>query len=178
MPTYRPWDLGGSVIGTSQNHATIAAIGKTGTGDNVIAIKSLLIAGNAVFADILGGALSINAPVGQTKNGDATLGTITIGRDFIASSIVAGAAAGANGYGSGDTPLTGGTDAIASIARVTIGGQALGTAPAISPIDHYGIVAEQVKALKIGGVSVLLQSGPGNDDRPLGITGDLRIHEI
>lgn len=61
------------------------------------------------------------------------------------------------------------------IASVTIGGQVLGT---VGGADHFGIVAENVGAMTIGDTRLVLASGNSNDDFTIGITGDMRIHEI
>src|SRR4051812_38674565 len=61
---------------------------------------------------------------------------------------------------------------LAKIASITIGGQARGT---IGGADHYGFVSDQIGAFKVGGIAVPVA---GMLDRPLGITGDLNLHEI
>jgi hypothetical protein len=61
------------------------------------------------------------------------------------------------------------------IASVTIGGQVLGT---MAADDHFGIVAEEVGAVKIGGTALILTVGPGNDDLPASLAGDFRVNEI
>jgi hypothetical protein len=133
-------------------------------------LKKVSITGDVRFAEILAG----NA-LGQTTN-DGAIGAITIGGDFIASSIAAGATPGLNGYGIGDTaPATGVAAIHSSIASITIAGQALGT---VGGTDQYGFVAEEIKSLKVGGSVIPLTPSAHNDNRPLGATGDLQIHEI
>ena len=111
-----------------------------------------------------------------------TRGTVTVGGDWIASSLAAGAAAGANGYfGNGDDGKVTGTvvkdvaGLRSRIASVAIGGQALGTT-AVG--DHFGIVAEEVAAVTIGGTALVLAAGPDNDNLLIGLTADFRVNEI
>ena len=68
----------------------------------------------------------------------------------------------------------------AAIASIVINSQALGTVGSADPNvpDHYGIVAERVGALQPGRRSLPLTGGAGNDDVPLGATGDFRLLEL
>ena len=148
----------GSVIGTAEHHAIVTSRG------------NVTIVGDIRFGELLGPRDGLIGP------SDGRLGAVKIGGDFIASSIAVGVQPGPNGYGDGDTWLPGGTpDMLATIASITIGGQALGT---IGGTDHYGIVAERILSLSIGGNKIPLTPGAHNDNRALGITGDLTIHEI
>jgi hypothetical protein len=170
----------GSIIGNSTNPAIISARGKavaTATAD--LAIGKLTVRGRVEFAQILAG-VDVS---GVARNADAQIGSVYVGGDWIASNLVAGAVAGADGkFGTADDAKMSGAsvkDEVginSRIASVTIGGQVLGT---VSGSDHFGIVAEQIGAVKIGGTPLALTAGIGNDDIPLGITGDFfRINEI
>jgi hypothetical protein len=46
--------------------------------------------------------------------------------------------------------------------------------------DHFGIVAEEIAALKFGGTKLTLTSGPRNDlaGIPLGSSGDMTVREV
>ncbi len=44
-------------------------------------------------------------------------------------------------------------------------------------MQHFGIVAEQIDYLKIGSTNYPLNAGPGNDDLPLGSTGNFNARE-
>jgi hypothetical protein len=44
--------------------------------------------------------------------------------------------------------------------------------------DHFGIVAEIVGAVKIGGTLLGLTPGIDNDNFTIGITGDFNVDEI
>ena len=78
-----------------------------------------------------------------------------------------------------DAKMSGGvTDSAgisSKIASVTIGGQALGT---VGGADFFGIVAENVGAVKIGGTPLVLTLGISNDDFFVGITGDFKVREV
>jgi hypothetical protein len=169
--------IGGSIIGTPANPANITARGGLSAGTDV-AIASLSVGGRVEHALIRAGV-----EFGSTSvNADAQIGTVTVGGDWIASSLAAGAAAGPNGYfGDADDCKVSGslvTDARgvrSRIASVTIGGQVLGT---MAADDHFGIVAEEVGAVKIGGTALILTVGPGNDDLPASLAGDFRVNEI
>jgi hypothetical protein len=62
-----------------------------------------------------------------------------------------------------------------SIRSLTIGGQALGS---VGGADHYGIVAENVGALKIGDTPISLKPGGGSDNFFVGVTRDFKVHEL
>jgi hypothetical protein len=100
--------------------------------------------------------------------------------DWIASSIAAGALPGPNGYGTGDTKMSGpgvsdDPNVISKIASLTIGGEALGT---VGGTDSYGVVAENVQTIKIVGTKIPTAAGNSTDDFFVGITGDFKVHEI
>jgi hypothetical protein len=119
---------------------------------------------------------------------------VNIVGDWIASNIVAGAVnlgadnvpggvgTAADNVNFGDThdfKITGMVkdDSLVSsrIASVTIGGQMMGT---IGFSDHFGIVAENVGAVRIGGTLLGLAAGKSNDDFLVGLAGDLRVNEV
>lgn len=167
----------GSLLGNVTNPVIISAgtyAATTKTPDLVIG--SLRVLGHAEFTQILAGVGA--RPDDLTTYADAQIGTVKIGGDWVASSIAAGILPGPDGfYGNADdVPMTGGSATVFSkITSLTIGGLALGTG---GGIDSYGIVAENVGALKIGGKAIPLSSGIGNDDFFVGITGDFKVHEI
>jgi hypothetical protein len=167
--------IGGNVIGTVANPALITARGNFSSD---VAIARLSVAGRVEHALIRAGVDS----VGANLNADAQIGTVTVGGDWIASSIAAGAAAGPNGYfGDGDDCKFAGNNvkdvagSKSRVASVTIGGQVLGT---VGGVDHFGIVAETIGTVKIGGTTLALTDGNGNDDIAVGVTGDFRVNEI
>ena len=133
-------------------------------------------------------------PAVTRVNADAQIGPVNITGDWIASNIVAGAVnlgvdnlpggvgLAADNVNFGDTHdfLMSGmvkNDSLvfSRIASLTIGGQVMGT---IGFTDHFGIVAENIGAVRIGGTLLGLAIGKSNDDLPVGITLDLRVNEI
>jgi hypothetical protein len=169
----------GNILGNATNPAIISARGSavpTGTTD--VAIASLTVLGRVEYTRILAGVDSI----GSFANADAQIGAVTVGGDWIASSLAAGANPGGNlFYGDGDDVKISGVNikdaaqVASKIASVTIGGQILGTD---GGIDHFGIVAETVGAVKVGGTPLTLSPGAGNDAVPVGITSDFTINEL
>jgi hypothetical protein len=169
----------GNILGNSTNPAVISARGRsvpTATSD--VAIRSLTVLGRVESAQILAG-VDLN---GLAENADAQIGSVFVGGDWIASSIAAGASPGDDGYfGTGDDVkfADGGVKDVAGlssrIAGVTIRGQASGT---IGGTDHFGLVAEVVGPVKVGGMLLTQTPGPGNDVVEIGTTGDFGIKEI
>ena len=169
----------GSIIGNATNPAIISARGKaTPTATADVAIGSLRVLGRVEFGQILAGYVTGNIAV----NADAQIGTVTIGGDWIASSIAAGALTGANGFfGDGDDAKMSGMGikddslVLSKINSLTIGGQVMGT---VGGTDHFGAVAEIVGAVKIGGTQIPLSAGKSNDDFFVGFTVDMKVNEI
>jgi hypothetical protein len=73
--------------------------------------------------------------------------------------------------------ITGGpTGVVASIASIIIRGRAVGT---YAGGDYYGVVAEQIGLLNVGGVPLPFTRGPGNDSGYfVGYTPDFAIYEV
>ena len=148
----------GGIVGNATNPAIISARGKavpTATSD--VAIGSLRVLGRIEWAQILAGVDT----GGGDKNADAQIGTVSVGGDWVASSIAAGAvnlgaddAVGGVGpnadnvnFGDAhDAKMSGvpkDTGVSSKITSLTIGGQVLGTTAGVGT-DFYGIVAEVV----------------------------------
>ena len=132
----------GSLIGNSNpdgdSPVIIAARGQHtvlpgATSD--LAIGRIAIGGRVEFAIILAGYDTRLVP----RNADAQIGAVTVGGDWIASTIVAGVVDGGNGFGNSlDAKIGLGTDTlgiVSKIASITIGGLALGTPSSISSTD-------------------------------------------
>ncbi len=176
--TIGPVVIAGSIIGNDTNHALIVARGqqvKPGTGDD-LAIAALTVRGDVQFAEVLGGFTGFNK---VSANADASIGPVTVGGDWRASSLVAGAQdAGAPGFGLGDRlQSVDNTALIARLVRVTISGDVLGTAQVIN--DHFGFVSERIEAITIAGRKIPLDPGPViNDNFLLSATGDIRALEV
>jgi hypothetical protein len=187
----------GSLVGNAGSHGDsfviISARGQhtPGTGSDV-AIGKIAVGGRVEFAQVFAGYdTSLLA-----KNADAQVGAVTVGGDWAASSLIAGAVnlgaddapggtgANADNVNFGDLhdhKITGGTDSpgiISTIGRITIAGQVFGTPKSLAAGDRFGFVAEQIGALKIGAAAFTLKAAPNTDGLLLGRTGDIALHEI
>jgi hypothetical protein len=172
----------GNVGAQGESLVTISAQGQAGLAANAradVAIGRITIGGRVEFAQIFAGYDRGLTP----RNADAQIGAVSVGADWIASSIVAGAVnLGANGLpGGGDDNSRFGDfrDAkidepgesatiVSRIGSITIGGQVFGTPASFSDADRFGFVAEQIGSLKIGAKTFALAPGAGNDAIPLG----------
>jgi hypothetical protein len=164
----------GSLVGTSGAPVYVTARGPTGAGTGR-AIAGLTVGGRVEFAQILAG---YNPDlVGQ--NGNAQVGPILVGHDWVASTVAAGVLPVNGLFGDADDAPLGPVDdgTVARITSIAIMGQALGT---VGSSDHYGFVAQQIGLLSVGGTTYPLQPGAGNDLAGLavGATGDLRVREV
>jgi hypothetical protein len=172
-----PVVVGGSLIGTVTHPVVVSAQGKanlpaTATAD--LAITRLAVRGRVEFAVVLAGYDKDLEPT----NADAQIGPVTVGGDWIASSLVAGVVVGQDDqFGTGDDArIVGPTDrrgVVSKVASLTIGGQAFGS---VGTGDQFGIVAEQLGAIKVGGVALPLTGA--KDAVPVGATGDLTALEV
>ncbi|HEV7403968.1 MAG TPA: hypothetical protein VGO11_13605, partial [Chthoniobacteraceae bacterium] len=79
-----------------------------------------------------------------------------------------------------DFPSDPGKASIASkIASITIGGLIKGTTGGgVNATDHFGFVAEQIGSFTVAGVAIPLMANAHNDNRAIGLTGDVTIHEV
>jgi hypothetical protein len=146
------------------------------TAKNALAIASISLGGSIQDSQILAGYDAGGAAV----NADVQIGKVSIKGQWVASDLVAGVRAGADGiFGTSDDALiAGGNSILSRIASVVIRGAAFGTVDAIR--DGFGIVAQQIGSLKTGRATVPLEPGAGNDTTPLllGVTGDFRVREV
>jgi hypothetical protein len=133
------------------------------------------VKGNASFLNILAGY----TPDGTASNADAQIGNVKVGGNWTAGSVVAGVAdTDDDGFGDADdAAIAGGSGTIFSrIASVVIGGTLSGTA---AGGDHFGFTAQEVAALKIGGVKQALVAGRSNDAiDPIPPTADVAVREV
>jgi uncharacterized repeat protein (TIGR01451 family) len=170
-----PVKIGGDILGQPSNPALIIARGqdsKPTTGFDT-AIASLSVKGDVRYARILGGFAAGQNPA----NADASIGAVTVGGSWKASSLVAGAMdSGATGFGVGDSLQTvDNTPLIARIASITIKATVIGTS---DTADHFGFVAQQIDKVKLGGRSISLAAGPTNDNILLPLVNDVHILEV
>jgi len=138
--------VGGDIRGSGQNTAKLFFAYQPGF--SAPGFTSLTVKGSVTDALIAGGLR--NDLIGN--NEDATLGPISVLRDFTSSSIAASVNVGGdNDFATADDTKVGTTTPLLSrIASITIKGQVSGTADAN---DGYGFVAQSIGPVKIGGVS-------------------------
>lgn len=171
----------GDVLGNASSRVVLAA---AGTGSNHVAIGNLTIGGKTEYLDVLAGygaGAAANNPLGNLINSDAVIKQVNLEGDVLATNVVAGIAPGPDGrFGTTDDLLgvaaTNNPSLLASIAKVTIKGTVGETSEA------YGIVAQYVKEVIVGGQPIALQKGPSNDmgaaSKPIGGSEKFRVVEI
>jgi len=169
--------LGGNVSGTTQKSATISAAGVPAplSDAKAVAIGSIAIGGSVDHAQILAGYDHL----GTAINPDASIGAVRVIRDWTASTMAAGAAAGIDGlFGTDDDQaIQGGGSLVAKIASVVIKGEVSGTA---AEGDHFGFVAQEIGSFQVSGAKLGLTEGAANDLVAFGVgtTGDTIVREI
>lgn len=127
-------------------------------------------------------ALLVRGNLSETEVIARQMGSVGITGVLRASSLVAGATAGLDGiFGTVDDEFVGSgrPGVVASLARITVG-SVEGSA---TPGDGFGIVAEKISRLNIGGTPVALTPGAHNDlaPKPLlpdGSTNDFFAREV
>ena len=169
--------IDGDLMGSAQVNASITALGIKSPADSALAlaIAQVTVRGEVKDAQILAGY----DRQGVGANADARIGFVKVIGDWVASDLVAGARAGADGFfGNGDdVRIPGGNSTIASIDRIVVKGNVLGT-PAGG--DHFGFVAEELVSVKIGSTVLPLAGGARNDLSGLALaaTNDVRAREV
>jgi hypothetical protein len=174
----------GAAVGNQFNPVWITAGGVAGAKNDSagLAIKSITAADSTSFLNVLAG-YDIDA---VAVNPDVLIGTVTVGTgtgsgNWTATNVVAGAQSGDDGqFGTGDDSLISASDAtslVSQIARVIING-AITLPPSGQFNGNFGIVAEHVVAVSVGGAAVTLQKGPLNDFLQIGTTGDTSVFEL
>jgi hypothetical protein len=148
-----------------------------------LVLKRLSVGGSVTGTQFLAGYDSAGLPV----NADVQIGSVQIGGNWIASDLVAGAAAGPdNQFGTDDDVLITtppGKELVARIARISIRGVINGeTAPGAT---RFGFVAEEIAKFQTGTARVAVEHGPGNDNLnaadPLltfGLVRDVALREV
>jgi hypothetical protein len=167
-----PVRIGGNILGNSTHAALIMALGqdiKPTTGFDMT-IASITVAGDVRYAQILAGFYQLSP-----ANADASIGPVTVGGDWIASSLVAGAQdSGTPGFGVGDILHSfGDTPLVARIASITIKCDVTGS---LLTGDHFGFVAQRIDGLKIRSQAVPLTAA--NDNVAISFTSDVRLLEV
>jgi hypothetical protein len=182
----------GDLLGNPQTGVHIIAEGKDNNlpagATSDVAIAKLVVGGRVQYADILAGfSADTSTGVGNSffgvvaENGDASIGSVSVGRDWVASNLVAGAFNDAMvdnvKFGDANDKIIGMHDPAitAKIASVVIKGRVLGT---VAPGDHYGFVAQQIGSMSIGGAKLPLTSGTDASILLAPLSNDVRVHEI
>jgi hypothetical protein len=146
----------GSLLGSGTTLAVITAGGAmfpTATLD--VAIKSVTIGGNVERAWILGG---VNVNFGAI-DGNAQIGAVSVGGDWIASTMESGGTSTDGFFGdANDAEYNGGT--ISKIASIRIKGHVLGE-PGTN--QTFGFFAGQIGSFSYNGLTLALTPGAHND---------------
>jgi hypothetical protein len=144
----------------------ISGYGQPAQTTTDLAIGTLSVGGSVRYGEILAG-YDVDPSLdrrGLVTNGDAQIGRVTIKGNFIASSIVAGVKTTDTFFGNLDDAAAPGISStiVSKIGSVLIGGQAYGTT---DPLDlaTFGITAQQLGTIRIGGALVTLTPGASND---------------
>jgi hypothetical protein len=164
----------GSLVGNASPNGvtlvTIAAVGQSApTATTNLAIGKISIGGFVKRVEILAGYdISLTA-----TNGNAQIGAVTVGGDWIASSIAAGTqnTGGPGHFGDGNDSIIGGGASIAKIASITIGGIVSGSGLAG---EHFGFVSHTVGPFASLGFTAPAISAPNTITLPT-VTGDVTI---
>jgi hypothetical protein len=147
-----------------------------------VAIGKITVGGRVERAAILAGYDYANFSTPTPTDGDAQIGAVKIGGDWIASSLVAGVSNSGNSgtdfahFGNGSDQLipSGSASIVAKIASITIGRQVIGLG---DPLEHFGFVAQQIGSFKLGGAAIsLTHLAPGFRPLAVATTNDTAIH--
>jgi len=139
-----------------------------------VAIKSLKVGGRVEHAQILAGYDSNLNPA----NGNAQIGKVSVGKDWIASDLVAGVKdTSADGFGDRDDVLINMTadTVIAKIASIAIKGAVLGSS---AEADHFGFVAQSIGSFKAAGFKAPLSAASSDFILLSPATGDVTVREV
>ncbi len=144
--------VGGSIVGKDSFPVRIEGFGQlvAPTKGVDLGIKSITVKGSVEYTTILAGGQG-----GNGGNADASIGSISVGGDWIASSAIAGiySSAGDNALFTNDdtrasNPARDVASILASIGSFTVAGQAFGTAGVTT--DMFGVLAEHIGKAKVG----------------------------
>lgn len=161
----------GDVTGYTNNAVVILAGSTPSDARRTPTIGKIEIGGSASHLNLLAG---FSSPSTLTS-GDAEIGKVVIKGNFIASNIVAGVRTGADGFwGTADDAL-GAQMTSSRIASILIKGQAAGTD---ATGDHFGIVAQAIGKVRIGGVKLAIPQSIAQPAKTIGWSGDLAIRVV
>lgn len=167
-----------SIVGNEKLPVWITGLfNQKAKASNSVAIGSIDIAKDVSYALIASGIADLSSSSAFSPYAPyARIGSVTVGGNWSASSISAGANPGTSGYGSGDTLISdqsGATGtAFSRIDSVTIGGTVHGGAAG----KQFGFVAQQFGSVTIGGVAQALPF-LGQTTNVIG-DGSVKIHVV
>jgi hypothetical protein len=118
------------------------------------AFGNISVGGRVEWSEFLGGYdTALDA-----LDGNAQIGKVKVGGDWIASSLVAGAenSGGITHFGDGNDSIIGGLPSIAKISGITIGGNIIGDATSTNGTEHFGFVSKGLFPLQFNGESTPL----------------------
>lgn len=177
--------LVGNQTGVDLSHVTIYAGENTSTlTSSSPALGKTNITGRVEHALILAGYGVGPEPTDPLRgfNPDAQIGAVTVGGDWIASSLVAGVqnSGGVTHFGDSNdlkiqNPTIDDPGINSKIASITVNGRVYGT---LAANQKFGFVAEQIGALRIGGTAVKLNANSANDGFYLGYPLSMSLHEV
>jgi len=158
--------INGNLVGTTTQNAII---------DAGSAIGAILIGGRVDHAQILAG-YTTDPDTGalSAANGAAQIGKLTVDGDWIAGTVMAGTAVGADTLPgtSDDIPIAGAGSGKGAISSITIFGQVFGTAAAG---DHFGFISSTIGSFTAAGIKAPLTKL--KDSLLIGGTDDVTILE-
>jgi hypothetical protein len=114
----------------------------------------------------------------QSVNPDAHVGKVVVKGDWIASSLAVGIADSTNdGFGRNDVLIAGDItpSVVSRIASLTIKGTASGSS---GSGDHFGITAQQIGKVKIGGTNIPLSKDVADNILLDEANSDFRVVEV
>lgn len=153
----------GSIAGNAASTVNITAAGDLfGKKSTDVALQSLTVGGRVEFALIAAG---LNQDL-TAEDADAQIGSVKVGGDWIASSLIAGVDPKDGRVGNGDDvkaapAIRDQATVFSKIASITITGQVAGD-PGDTAVT-YGFGAEEIGAFRVGGVALPLLPGKFND---------------
>jgi hypothetical protein len=174
-------DLRGTVgSGGDVTAVAIVALNQVAGLTTDLAIGKVTIGGTVERANIFAGTGPASFAGGT--NGNASIGAVQVGGDWIASSLVAGVKdTNGDGFGNADdavvdVPAGAGADAtVAKIASIRIGGSVAGTALGT---DHFGFVAQHIGSFQAAGFTAPLLTTTPNQDLAIPSASNIRILEV
>jgi hypothetical protein len=140
-----------------------------------VAIRSLTVGGRVEWSLVLAG-FDQDDPITAGTNGNASIGPVSVGGDWIASSISAGVQDPNNsGFGKATDVVIPGATLISRIASIAIAGTVAGD---VRPEDHFGFVARRIGSFKAG---LFLAPLTAATDAPIELslfTADTTVREL